>query len=132
MLGCRRWLWISISRRSWCSTWLCRSWLLKSTCSSSSSGTGGQGERHWASPPQALGPDLSEPKKQHWEKRRELPDPEGGPGSPMHPSCLERHDKLALLLAGEVHVAKLAPTKRPADVKVAQGPAPGWLASRGT
>lgn len=31
MLGCLRWLCISTSLRSWCSTWDCWSWLLKST-----------------------------------------------------------------------------------------------------
>lgn len=33
MFGCRRWLCISTSRRSWCSTWDCLSWLLNSTFS---------------------------------------------------------------------------------------------------
>ena len=103
MLGCRRWDWISISRRSWCSTFECCSCCLYRTC-------GSGGGRGGACPRQ--------------------PPPVGAAVNPR-PTHLERHDELALLLPRQVHVAELPAAQWPAYVKVPQLPPKLRLCPRG-
>lgn len=85
----RRCDWISISRRSWCSTPAFSSWRFLMAYTHHAT--------HTVS-----------------TTRTSMP--------PLIVAYLDRHDELALALAGQIHVAELSATERLADLEVAQRP----------
>ena len=101
MLGCRRWLWISTSRRSWCSTLEC--------CSCVCRAKRGGSER--------VSHTRVAPPRSRAARR-------AAATAPRLEEHFERDDVFGLPLPRQIHVPELAAAQRLADVEVGERPLP--------